>query len=51
MARVATASLDQTVKVASPASTHEFLAATGSQLGGRETGISLALAVWAPDSP
>ncbi|EDL89363.1 rCG29171, isoform CRA_b, partial [Rattus norvegicus] len=37
MARVATASLDQTMKVASPAWIHEFLAATGSQLGGRET--------------
>lgn len=42
MARVATASLDQTMKVASPAWIHEFLAATGSQLGGRETGLPLA---------
>lgn len=32
MARVATASLDQTAKVASPTWTHGFLAATGSQL-------------------
>lgn len=32
MARVATASLDQTMKVAPPTWTHEFLAATRSQL-------------------
>lgn len=31
--------------------THEFLVATGSQLGGRETGLPLVLAVWAPDIP
>lgn len=51
MARVATASLDQTIKVVSLTWTHEFLAATGSQLGGMETGLPLAVAVWAPDSP
>lgn len=39
MARVATASLDQTVKVVSLTWAHKFLAATGSQLEGRETGL------------
>lgn len=45
MARVATASLDQTVKVASPTWTHEFLTATGAQPGERETGLPLP---WLP---
>lgn len=51
MARVATASLDQTMKVASPAWTHGFLAATGSQRGEGETGLPLVLAASVPDSP
>lgn len=45
MARVATASLDQTMKVASPTWTHKFLTATGAQPGEREAGLPLP---WLP---